>query len=108
MGCDRTQKVPEICADERNETFSEWQPMWDEDSKSYYYHNQETEDSQWEVPTTAGCWSARWSAEHNAYFYVHEPTQYSQWTAPQCILDLGPFAHFPASLLLDLGWNTAT
>jgi len=92
--CDRTQKVPAIQGGLRNETFSEWQSLWDEAVQKWYFHNQETEESQWEMPTQAGCWRAQWSAEWNAHFYWHEPTGHSQWAAPQC--------------LADLGWTTST
>lgn len=92
--CDRRQEVPQIQGGIRNETFSEWQPMWDEASQGYYFHNNETEESQWEVPTRAGCWRVEWSAEHNASFYWHEPTSHAQWEVPKC--------------LEDLGWGTST
>lgn len=87
--CDRSHKVPEIQAGLRNETFSEWQVMWDEAAQGSYFHNQETEASQWEVPSQAGCWHAVWSAEWSAYFFWHEPTGHSQWEVPRCLADLG-------------------
>lgn len=86
--CDRSRE-PEIKADFRNDTFSEWQVIWDETSSSYYYHNQETENSQWEVPHQVGCWQAEWSEEHSAYYFWHAPTNHSQWEVPKCLADLG-------------------
>lgn len=86
--CDRSVPEPEIKSG-RNETFSEWQAIWDQASKSYYYHNQETEASQWEVPKQAGCWQANWSEENQSWFYFHIPTKYSQWEAPKCLAELG-------------------
>eukprot|EP00405_Crypthecodinium_cohnii_P021958 CAMPEP_0206472200 /NCGR_PEP_ID=MMETSP0324_2-20121206/32044_1 /ASSEMBLY_ACC=CAM_ASM_000836 /TAXON_ID=2866 /ORGANISM="Crypthecodinium cohnii, Strain Seligo" /LENGTH=354 /DNA_ID=CAMNT_0053946725 /DNA_START=294 /DNA_END=1355 /DNA_ORIENTATION=+ len=77
--CDRTQTVPEIPGGGLNETFSEWQPMQDEASQKWYYHNHETEESQWEMPTQAGCWQAIWSPEWNAHFYHHVLTGHTQW-----------------------------
>jgi len=86
--CDRS-RPPQITAGARNETFSEWQSIWDEQSQSYYFHNQETEDSQWEVPQSAGCWRAEWSQEHAAYFFWHLPSGHTQWEVPKCMADLG-------------------
>lgn len=86
--CDRSRE-PQITAHSRNETFSEWQSIWDEASQSYYYHNQETESSQWDIPHHAGCWQAEWSAEHAAYFFWHAPTGHAQWEVPKCLADLG-------------------
>lgn len=86
--CDRS--VPaDIHSTPRNETFSQWQAIFDEASQAYYYHNTETEISQWEVPAEIGCWQAVWTEEHKAYFYWHEATQHSQWEVPQCFADLG-------------------
>jgi len=87
--CDRTQKVPEIQSGVRNESYSEWEAVLDSASQSYYYLNQETEESQWEVPHFAGCWRVEWSAEHQAYFFWHVPTGHSQWEPPKCLADLG-------------------
>ncbi|CAE7903333.1 unnamed protein product, partial [Symbiodinium sp. KB8] len=75
--------------DSRNEAFSEWQVMWDEPSQSYFFHNQETEGSQWEIPRSAGCWEAHWSEEHTAWFFVHRFSGHAQWEAPKCLADLG-------------------
>jgi len=86
--CDRS-RAPQITAESRNETFSEWQAVWDETSQAYYYHNQETEHSQWEVPHQAGCWRAEWSQEHSSYFFWHTPTGHAQWEVPKCLSDLG-------------------
>jgi len=86
--CDRS-RPPQIAAGVRNETFSEWQAMWDDASQAYYYHNQETEHSQWEVPHKAGCWQAEWSQEHSAYFFWHGPSGHAQWEVPRCLADLG-------------------
>lgn len=87
--CDRTQKEPAIKPGIRNETFSEWQCLWDEAVQKWYYHNQETEESQWEVPQQAGCWKVQWSAEWKANFYWHEKSGHTQWEVPQCLADLG-------------------
>jgi len=86
--CDRS-RAPQITADIRNETFSEWQSIWDDATQSYYYHNQETEHSQWEVPHEAGCWRAEWSQEHNSYYFWHSPTGHAQWEVPKCLAELG-------------------
>ncbi|CAE8687910.1 unnamed protein product, partial [Polarella glacialis] len=86
--CDRTRR-PQIKAEARNETFSEWQSMWDEGSKSYFYHNQESETSQWELPREVGCWKVEWSQEQTSWFFWHTPTGHSQWDAPKCLADLG-------------------
>mmetsp|Transcript_22741 Transcript_22741/g.64443 ORF Transcript_22741/g.64443 Transcript_22741/m.64443 type:complete len:352 (-) Transcript_22741:66-1121(-) len=86
--CDRS-RPPQITAESRNETYTEWQAIWDEASQSYYYHNQESEHSQWEVPHAAGCWRAEWSQEHGAYFFWHAPSGHSQWEVPKCLADLG-------------------
>lgn len=87
--CDRSQTTPEIQAGVRNETYSEWKPMWDEASQATYFHNEETEESQWEVPRQAGCWRVEWSPEYNANFYWHEMSGHSQWEVPKCLADLG-------------------
>jgi len=87
--CDRGQKVPEIAGGLRNETFSEWQPIWDEACQAYYFHNHETEESQWEAPHQAGCWRAEWSPEYSAYFFWHELSGHAQWEPPKCLADLG-------------------
>ncbi|CAK9027042.1 unnamed protein product [Durusdinium trenchii] len=86
--CDR-KRESSIKADVLNETFSEWQVMWDEPSQSYYFHNQETEASQWEMPRTAGAWQVHWSEEHQAWFFVHGFSGHAQWEAPKCLADLG-------------------
>jgi len=86
--CDRSCE-PQIRSSPRNETFSEWQAVWDEASKSYYYHNQETEQSQWEIPHQAGCWQSIWCQEHGLYFFCHWPSGHVQWEVPKCMADLG-------------------
>lgn len=86
--CDRSRE-PQIKAETRNETFSEWQAMWDEAGQTYYYHNQENELSQWDLPRQVGCWTSNWSEEHGAWFFVHMPTGHAQWDAPKCMADLG-------------------
>mmetsp|Transcript_43389 Transcript_43389/g.80811 ORF Transcript_43389/g.80811 Transcript_43389/m.80811 type:complete len:388 (+) Transcript_43389:21-1184(+) len=86
--CDRS-RPPEIQPDPRNESYSEWQAVWDETNQAYYFHNQENETSQWEVPCQAGMWQAVWSEEHSAYYFWHAPTSQSQWEAPKCLADLG-------------------
>mmetsp|Transcript_42146 Transcript_42146/g.97590 ORF Transcript_42146/g.97590 Transcript_42146/m.97590 type:complete len:350 (-) Transcript_42146:97-1146(-) len=86
--CDRSC-APQITANTRNDTFSEWQVIWDEGSQAYYYYNQETEYSQWEVPHSAGCWRAEWSQEHGSFFFWHAPTGHAQWEVPKCLADLG-------------------
>lgn len=86
--CDRSRGAS-IKVDPRNETFSEWQVMWDEPSKCYFFHNQETESSQWEMPRTAGAWQVHWSEEYDAWFFVHGISGHSQWEAPKCLADLG-------------------
>jgi len=86
--CDR-KRQPQIKADARNETFSQWQAMWDEASQSYFYHNQESEASQWELPREVGCWRVHWSEEHGAWFFQHTPSGHTQWEAPKCMSDLG-------------------
>merc|ERR1712176_1296158 len=86
--CDRS-RAPQITVNARNETFSEWQVVWDEASQAYYYHNQESESSQWEVPHQVGCWQAHWSKEHASYYFWHAPTNYAQWEVPKCMADLG-------------------
>lgn len=86
--CDRLRQ-PSLAVDSRNEAFSEWQVMWDEPSQSYFFHNQETEGSQWEIPRSAGCWDAHWSEEHTAWFFVHRFSGHAQWEAPKCLADLG-------------------
>jgi len=91
--CDRSRE-PEILPEARNETYSEWQAIWDDKRYAYFYHNQETEESQWEVPHHAGCWQAAYSEEHSAYYFWHAPSSHSQWEVPKC--------------LADLGWSTAT
>lgn len=91
--CDRS-RPSKIVPQPRNETYSEWQPVWDESSQSYYYHNQENETSQWEVPVQVGCWQAVWNEEHQGYYFWHSTTNHAQWEAPKC--------------MADLGWATAT
>jgi len=86
--CDRSREAS-IKADPRNETFSEWQVMWDEPSQCYFFHNQETESSQWEMPRTAGAWQVHWSEEYEAWFFVHSFSGHAQWEAPKCLADLG-------------------
>jgi len=86
--CDRS-RPPQIRHDSRNETYSEWQAIWDEASGSYYFHNQESEESRWEVPTSAGCWTALYSEEHQANYFCHTPSGHTQWEAPKCLADLG-------------------
>merc|ERR1712136_673927 len=82
------RRCPAIDSSVRNETYTQWQAVWDEASNAHYYHNQETEISQWEVPTHAGGWEAVWSEEHDAYFFWHGPSGHSQWAAPRCLADL--------------------
>lgn len=91
---DRSQEIPEIASGVRNETFSEWKVVQDPESGSCYYHNEETEESQWEKPEHAGCWKVEWSHEWNSHYYHHQPTGHTQWEVPQC--------------LADLGWTTST
>jgi len=86
--CDRS-RPPQIKVNGRNETFSEWQAMWDQASQSYFFHNQESEVSQWELPRVVGCWQAHWSEEETAWFFSHMPSGHSQWDAPKCMADLG-------------------
>lgn len=86
--CDRS-RPSQIPSAPRNETYSQWQAIWDEASSSHYYHNQESEISQWEVPSEAGGWQAAWSEEHAAHFYWHSPTGHAQLEAPKCLADLG-------------------
>jgi SAM-dependent methyltransferase len=93
--CDR-KRPPQIVSQPRNETYSEWQAMWDEKSQSYYFHNQENETSQWEVPHQAGMWQAVWAEEHQAYYFWHAPTGHAQWEVPKCMGDLGWAAVEPA------------
>lgn len=80
---------PQIIAQPRNETYSEWQAVWDESSKAYYFLNSENEASQWEVPHQAGMWQAVWAEEHKAYYFWHPPTSHAQWEVPKCLGDLG-------------------
>eukprot|EP00434_Breviolum_minutum_P014790 symbB.v1.2.013042.t1/scaffold915.1/size152478/4 len=63
--------------------------MWDEPSQCYFFHNQETESSQWEMPRTAGAWQVHWSEEYEAWFFVHSFSGHAQWEAPKCLADLG-------------------
>lgn len=91
--CDR-QREPVIAAGLRDESFTQWKPIWDEAGEAWYYHNEETEVSQWDVPLEAGAWQVAWSEEHQAHFYCHTPSGHSQWEVPKC--------------LADLGWRTAT
>lgn len=85
---DGSRKSP-ISNHPRNEVYSEWKCIWDETRQAYYYHNEETEISQWEVPHYAGCWQAVLSEEHSACYYWHQPSGYSQWEVPKCLADLG-------------------
>jgi len=82
-------KTPQIQHGIRNETYTEWQPIWDEKSQGYYYHNQETEVSQWEQPMSAGCWQVYHSDEYAAYYYCHTPSGHTQWEVPKCLADVG-------------------
>lgn len=86
--CNRSQP-PQIKGTPRNETYSEWQAIWDETSKAYYFHNQENELSQWEIPHQSGCWQAVWAEEHKAYYFCHADTNHAQWEVPKCLGDLG-------------------
>lgn len=86
--CDRS-RPPAFDSSFRNETYSEWQPVYDEPSGKYFYHNEETELSQWEVPTQVGCWQAVYSEEYAAYYFWHRPSGYSQWEVPKCMAVLG-------------------
>jgi len=86
--CDRS-RASAIPSAPRNDTYSQWQSVWDEPSGAYYFHNQETEITQWEVPSEAGGWAAMWSEEHAAYFFYHGPTGHTQWETPRCLEDLG-------------------
>lgn len=79
----------QIKCDPRNEIYSEWQAIWDEGNKGYYFHNQENETSQWEVPHQAGGWQAAWAEEHKAYYFWHPTTNHAQWEVPKCLADLG-------------------
>eukprot|EP00929_Paragymnodinium_shiwhaense_P067242 TRINITY_DN33858_c0_g1_i1.p1 TRINITY_DN33858_c0_g1~~TRINITY_DN33858_c0_g1_i1.p1 ORF type:complete len:352 (-),score=72.18 TRINITY_DN33858_c0_g1_i1:141-1196(-) len=72
----------------RNETFSEWQILAAENGESYF-HNQETEVSQWEIPQFAGCWRVYHSEEWSAPYYCHVPSGHTQWEVPKCLGDLG-------------------
>lgn len=86
--CDRS-RPPALDSAHRNETYSEWQLVYDDHSGKYFYHNQETELSQWEVPTQAGCWQAVYCEEHKAHYFWHRPSGHSQWEVPRCMADLG-------------------
>lgn len=86
--CDR-KRPASIRNDMRNETYSEWQLIWDDKSQGYYFHNQESEVSQWEVPMSAGCWQAVWAEEHQAFYFCHTPSGFTQWEIPKCMADLG-------------------
>jgi len=86
--CDHS-RPSKIVPQPRNETYSEWQAVLDESSQSYYFHNQENEMSQWEVPVQVGCWQAMWAEEHKSYFFWHSTTNHAQWEAPKCMADLG-------------------
>lgn len=87
-GCDR-QRPAKDPGELLDGTFSEWQAIQDPESKKYYYHNHETEGSQWELPDEIGGWCALWSEEHQAYYYAHTPTAKAQWEVPPCISALG-------------------
>jgi hypothetical protein len=86
--CDR-KREPLRHGDSRHETFSEWKVMWDESAQGYFFHNEESEISQWELPTQVGCWQALYSDEHAANFFHHIPSGHTQWEAPKCLADLG-------------------
>lgn len=87
-GCDRS-RPPALDSSHRNETYSEWQAVYDEQSGKYFYHNQETELSQWDMPTQAGCWQAVYSDEYKSHYFWHRPSGHSQWEVPKCMADLG-------------------
>lgn len=86
--CNRA-KSPQIVPQPRNETYSEWKAIFDEKSQSHYFHNEENECSQWEIPQQAGCWHAVFAEDHKAYYFWHEPTNHAQWEVPKCMGDLG-------------------
>eukprot|EP00933_Yihiella_yeosuensis_P047493 TRINITY_DN4332_c0_g4_i1.p1 TRINITY_DN4332_c0_g4~~TRINITY_DN4332_c0_g4_i1.p1 ORF type:complete len:366 (+),score=46.47 TRINITY_DN4332_c0_g4_i1:36-1100(+) len=86
--CDRSCP-PSVKNDPRNETFSEWQAMWDEANQGYFFHNQESEVSQWDLPVQVGCWQAQWCQEQNAWFFWHPASGHSQWDPPKCMETLG-------------------
>merc|ERR1712224_1110924 len=85
--CDRSC-TPTVQSCARSETYSQWQPLWDEASSQYYYYNSETEVSQWEVPSAAVGWQAVYAEEHKAHYFWHAPTSHAQWEPPKCLADL--------------------
>lgn len=87
--CDRSRPPRRDLLASRNEAYTQWQVLRDEKTGTPYYHNQETEISQWETPTQAGCWNALWSEEHQSYYFWHVPSGHAQWEAPKCLADLG-------------------
>lgn len=86
--CDRSRPAT-VGTDPRNETYSQWSAVWDQQSSAHYYHNQESEVSQWEIPREVGGWQVGWSEDHSAYYFWHGPTNHAQWEAPKCMADLG-------------------